>query len=43
LKFKTTLIYADYQPGAGEVALVETAFPDSQWSTSIGRPAHQKA
>jgi hypothetical protein len=28
--FKTTLIYADYQPGAEEAALVERAFSGSR-------------
>jgi integrase len=28
--FKTTLIYADYQPGAEEAALVEKAFSDAR-------------
>jgi integrase len=41
--FKTTLIYANYQPGAEEAALVEKAFSDSRWSTSTGRPARPKA
>ena len=36
--FKTTLIYADYQPGAGEAGLVNAAFAPSTNSSTNLRP-----
>jgi hypothetical protein len=36
--FKTTLIYADYQPAAEEAALVEKAFSGANTESAGGQP-----